>query len=405
MATFCDRCGVRLQPDAQFCQDCGAAISVSEPVAAQPQVALQPSTQATQGNRLARNFGFIALIVVVLIIAFAIINHAPQTGTSNQDAAQPSATTKGGDSGISNDSEGYHASNEIIRPYEISRNPYKLKGHSGILDTVNVPILMGAGGVVVTSVRYPGGGLKFEKMIDEHTATYSVLVIEEGSAIPNGEIAVILPNSDPPDSSRPWRVIVEGPMEGVNGFGAAIQVVTIRFEGYYVPLPPQQPVQAPQEPAPVPVEGEYSKPSAARPAPASTTPTESQGETALNNVKVEVSRALENWATANESNDPTLLANCYADQVDRYFLRLNVTNTFVHDYMDAWLKGHDSRVTIFKIKDVTFENVTAETVSLRLVKEVVTTNSKGAAERFTPSQLSLKKVAGEWKITSERDFK
>jgi hypothetical protein len=160
---------------------------------------------------------------------------------------------------------------------------------------------------------------------------------------------------------------------------------------------------APSEPTPVPVED--SKPSAYQVTPASTTPTESQSEAALGNVNVEVSRALENWAKANESNDPTLLANCYADEVDRYFLRQNVSNTFVHDYMDAWLKEHDSRVTMFKIKDVTFQNETAATVQLRLVKEVVTTNSKGAAERFTPSQLSLKKVAGEWKITSERDFK
>jgi hypothetical protein len=60
---------------------------------------------------------------------------------------------------------------------------------------------------------------------------------------------------------------------------------------------------------------------------------------------------------------------------------------------------------MFRIKDVVFQNETSTTVQLRLAKEVVTTNSKGAAERLTPSQLSLKKVAGEWKITSEQDFK
>jgi hypothetical protein len=154
-----------------------------------------------------------------------------------------------------------------------------------------------------------------------------------------------------------------------------------------------------------PMIGQSSAPPAVQPISASTTLPEPQGEAVTGNVDAEVFSALENWAKANESNDPTLLANCYADQVDRYFLRLNVTNTFVHDYMDAWLKEHDSRVTMFKIKDVTFENATTTTVQLRIVKEVVTTNSKGAAERLTPSQLSLKKVAGEWKITSERDFK
>jgi len=161
--------------------------------------------------------------------------------------------------------------------------------------------------------------------------------------------------------------------------------------------------EAPQQQAPVPVEN--SNPPAVQAAPASLTQTEYQGETASDNVDAKVSGALDNWAKAYESNDPTLIANCYADQVDRYFLRQNVTNTFVHDYMEAWFKDHDSRVTMFRIKDVVFQNKTATTVQLRLAKEVVTTNSKGAAERLTPSQLSLKKVAGEWKITSERDFK
>jgi ketosteroid isomerase-like protein len=151
--------------------------------------------------------------------------------------------------------------------------------------------------------------------------------------------------------------------------------------------------EAPQQQVPVPVEN--SNPSAAQPE----VPQESEP------VPTEVSRALDNWAKAYESNDATLIANCYADQVDRYFLRQNVTNAFVHDYMEAWFKDHDSRVTMFRIKDVVFQNETSTTVQLRLAKEVVTTNSKGAAERLTPSQLSLKKVAGEWKITSERDFK
>lgn len=115
--------------------------------------------------------------------------------------------------------------------------------------------------------------------------------------------------------------------------------------------------------------------------------------------------ALDNWAKAYESNDPTLIANCYADQVDRYFLRQNVTKRFVHDYMADWLKSHDTRVVMFKIKDAAIYNQTPTYVQLRLVKEVVTKDSEGAVERFTPSELSLKKVAGEWKITSERDFK
>jgi hypothetical protein len=402
MATFCRRCGARLEPDAQFCQTCGTAIPLADPVSVLHQVLEQPSTQApTQRGRTARTFGLIAVVLAVLVIVFAVTNHAPQSGTSSQDATTPSAPTASNNSVVSDTPEGYHESNEVISPYEISRNPYRLKGHSGILDTVNVPVLMGAGGVVATTVRFPGGGLKFEKMIDENTATYSVLVGEDGSVIPDGEIAVVLPSSDPPDSSRPWRVFVEGPVEGVNAFGAAVRDVRVIFVGYYVP--PQPPVQVPQLPTPAPAGN--SEPAPTGPAPASAAPTESQDEANLAGVKAEVSHALDNWAKAYESNDPTLIASCYADQVDRYFLQQNVTNKFVHDYMDAWFKGHDDRVGMFKIKDVTFESETDATVTVRIVEEVVSTSSKGTVERLTPSQMSLKKVAGEWKITSERDFK
>ena len=126
---------------------------------------------------------------------------------------------------------------------------------------------------------------------------------------------------------------------------------------------------------------------------------------ASGNVYIEVARALDSWAKAQESNDATLIANCYADQVDRYFLRQNVTNTFVHDYMEAWLKDHDSRVIMFKVKNAALYNQTPAYVQLTLTKDVVVSDSKGAAEHLTPSELSLRKVAGEWKITSERDFK
>jgi len=62
-------------------------------------------------------------------------------------------------------------------------------------------------------------------------------------------------------------------------------------------------------------------------------------------------------------------------------------------------------VIMFKIKDTAIYNQTPTYIQLRVVKEVVTKDSKGAVERFTPSELSLKRVAGEWKITGERDFK
>jgi TonB family protein len=51
-------------------------------------------TKSSESNAL---FAMLALIVVVLIVAFAVVNHTPQTGTSTQGAAQPSAPVTGND--------------------------------------------------------------------------------------------------------------------------------------------------------------------------------------------------------------------------------------------------------------------------------------------------------------------
>jgi hypothetical protein len=82
-------------------------------------------------------------------------------------------------------------------------------------------------------------------MLDEHTAIYDVLVGNQ-SVLPEGVLAVIVPNSEPPNSARPWRVLVEGPIDAVNGLGQTITLTSIRFESYYTPSP-QQEAQARQQ--------------------------------------------------------------------------------------------------------------------------------------------------------------
>jgi len=209
--------------------------------------------QFTGRDQRIKGFIYILWSIVFLMTAFVIMNHTFQheshistgqatseTGTPTQDAAQPSAPA----------ANEYHESDQLLSPYDISKNPYKFKDQSGILDTIHVPLVYN-NGVQMGSVPYPGGALRFNKMIDERTAIYEVMVGHE-DVEPDGEIAVILTNSDQPSSLRPWRVFVEGPMEAVNGFGAAIQVTAIRFEGYYT-VPPPEPAQAPQGPSPASV--------------------------------------------------------------------------------------------------------------------------------------------------------
>jgi TonB family protein len=182
--------------------------------------------------------GFQRAMFGVGVIATALVGIALATGLFRDGSSSSLPTLV---NSFSNDApdKGYRASDDIIDPYELSKNPYQLKGHSGILDTLHVTLLGGNGQLMHTP--YPGGGLRFGKMIDKHTATYQVLVGRE-SVYPDGEIAVILPDSNPPDSKRPWRVFVEGPLEAVNGLGNPLKISAVRFEGYYVAPPKPTPI-------------------------------------------------------------------------------------------------------------------------------------------------------------------
>jgi hypothetical protein len=332
-------------------------------------------TQNNEGKKKLALF----LIVVALIIAIAVLVHTPQTGTSNNESSPQTGTN-------TSDSPAYFVPNATARGVSVVPGAIVCPSHDAV------------------SMMFDMYAAHWEDtMQDAMTHGQARLIRGQPAPAPAPDMeaygCALLPNGTPMmlETGNVVPVVTAKLPNGTIIRGVTLPAMIVQN---------QQQLEATNQSYVLvtPMLGQSSR-TAVQPAPASTTPTESQGEAASDNVNVEVSRALENWAKANESNDPTLLANCYADQVDRYFLRLNVTNTFVHDYMDAWLKEHDSRVTMFKIKDVTFENVTTTTVQLRLVKEVVTTNSKGAAERLTSSQLSLKKVAGEWRITSERDFK
>jgi hypothetical protein len=104
-------------------------------------------------------------------------------------------------------------------------------------------------------------------------------------------------------------------------------------------------------------------------------------------VHEQITQALQNWASAYQSNNPTAISKCYAKQVDHFFLAQNATNAFIRDYWNNWFNAHAARVSLFKVKNLTYENETAEKeVTLRLVKQVVTTEPSGAESDLpTPS--------------------
>jgi hypothetical protein len=144
------------------------------------------------------------------------------------------------------DSAAYRPSDELLFPSEISKNPYKYEGRSGILDTMNVLILMGGR---KTRVPYPGGSLVFVNMLDEHTAVFDVRISGQFGEESSNQIAVKLEDSNPPEPMRPWRVYVEGPIDATNGLGATVSLASVRFEGYADP--PVRPVttEVPETPS------------------------------------------------------------------------------------------------------------------------------------------------------------
>lgn len=118
-------------------------------------------------------------------------------------------------------SGGYSPSDDVLNAAEISKNPYKFKGMSGIMNPSTI---------------------RFSNMAGEQTAIY-----ESAFIYSSDQLAVEMPDNEPPSTNRWWRVYVEGTMDGTNGFGAPVTIGEVRFEGYAEP--PPQPVT---DPNPVP---------------------------------------------------------------------------------------------------------------------------------------------------------
>lgn len=185
--------------------------------------------------------------VLVLIVIFSSGKDKDRSSLETPSASPSSTASDASSSGSIQVADPYDPnSTNVLDPNDLVKNPYKLKGRSGILDTVQTPIIA-ENGARMGFVPYPGGCMKFSKMLDEHTAVYEVMALEDGTIQSEGELAVILKDSNEPASAQPWRVFVDGPMDAVNGLGQTIAVTAVRFEGYYIP--PPKPAEA--SPAPV----------------------------------------------------------------------------------------------------------------------------------------------------------
>jgi ketosteroid isomerase-like protein len=114
---------------------------------------------------------------------------------------------------------------------------------------------------------------------------------------------------------------------------------------------------------------------------------------------------LESWADAMRGEDAGEQASFYADPVEHYALKSNVSNA------DVWLDKKNaiqSRPTGWTVK---LENVVVEprpdaSMRVRLTKHYTSQSDGGrVSEQLIHSQLKLRKIDGQWKITSEQNLR
>lgn len=113
---------------------------------------------------------------------------------------------------------------------------------------------------------------------------------------------------------------------------------------------------------------------------------------------------VQDWEKAMNSTDAAAQAAFYADPVDRYFLRHNVSRNQVKaDKQSSIDKRQGSwAVTMEQIKLTRPDDATAR---VRLVKHfAVKQEGKTTSEWFVPSVLQMTRANGRWQITSERDL-
>jgi hypothetical protein len=113
---------------------------------------------------------------------------------------------------------------------------------------------------------------------------------------------------------------------------------------------------------------------------------------------------LEGWAAAMRSRDAVAQASFYADPVNQYIDRRNVSNAAVVQAKRADIGRRQGSWT-FSANDVVVENKTPSEATVRLVKHyMVEAAPSQVSEIAVNTRMQLKVVKGQWKISSEQEL-
>lgn len=113
---------------------------------------------------------------------------------------------------------------------------------------------------------------------------------------------------------------------------------------------------------------------------------------------------VDDWAAAMNSRDAAAQAAFYANPVERYFLRHNLTRAEVKADKQAAIDRRKGDWAV-KMESVKVTRANDKTAKARLIKHyTVKEDGKTASEWFVPSALQMTRANGRWQITSERDL-
>lgn len=110
---------------------------------------------------------------------------------------------------------------------------------------------------------------------------------------------------------------------------------------------------------------------------------------------------LANWATSLDGQDAGAQAAFYADPVEKYFLRRNVSRADVQTARQTDIAERSGPWTM-ELDDVIVAQQTETTARVLMVKHIVTEGSNGKVDRRLPTQIRLKRIDGQWRIVSEQ---
>lgn len=110
---------------------------------------------------------------------------------------------------------------------------------------------------------------------------------------------------------------------------------------------------------------------------------------------------LENWADTLRGQDAGAQAAYYADTVDKYFLKNDVRRADVMAARQASIENRKGSRTL-RLENVVVAEQTETAARVLLVKYIAADPGTGTAEERLPTQIRLKRVAGQWRIVSEQ---